>query len=496
MEPTSTKTAHKPTAEQAAIIAAVLNGKDVVVTAGAGTGKTSTVEHVAAAVLNAYTRPKILYLCFGKANQLEAQDRMPEGVACKTFHGLAWASHGARFAKKLRDAARMRSDQKAALLGITDLHVDVKVAGEPVRRSYRRAFLAELVMDACANFAKSHARAISVAFLPSVKCNDPEMTDAVNQAVASHLDDTIRRAWVDLTSPAGALPMSHDVYLKLLQLELATASTATAAQYDLVIVDEAQDSSACRLSIARRLAKQLVVVGDENQMIFEWAGAVNVMDPKYIPGAVRLSLTKSFRFGPAVATAANKVLALLPTDLRLVGHDPINTQIKVLDRPDAVLCRTNGGVMAEIARAITENRTVSVVGGIAELQTFLRAARDLMTLGRTDHRDLRAFNAWADVVAAVDDDQAFADLATFVRLIEQLGVERLLADLATVGDNGDLKLCTAHKSKGLEFDTVRLGGDFGGRPVQKMTAEETRLLYVAVTRARLALDPFNSPLFV
>lgn len=58
----------------------------------------------------------------------------------------------------------------------------------------------------------------------------------------------------------------------------------------------------------------------------------------------------------------------------------------------------------------------------------------------------------------------------------------------------DVVVSTAHKAKGLEWDRVRIGDDFRkpkenefGQPM--IAPEEVRLAYVAVTRARKALDP-------
>jgi len=55
-------------------------------------------------------------------------------------------------------------------------------------------------------------------------------------------------------------------------------------------------------------------------------------------------------------------------------------------------------------------------------------------------------------------------------------------------------LSTAHKAKGREWDSVRLAADFASSRTdadQADTEAETRLFYVAMTRARsvLAVDP-------
>lgn len=59
--------------------------------------------------------------------------------------------------------------------------------------------------------------------------------------------------------------------------------------------------------------------------------------------------------------------------------------------------------------------------------------------------------------------------------------------------DADFVVCTAHKSKGREWDTVKLSSDFPTN--DKAGDEERRLLYVAVTRAKLVLDVSECPFF-
>ncbi|EBA4670616.1 DNA helicase, partial [Salmonella enterica] len=57
----------------------------------------------------------------------------------------------------------------------------------------------------------------------------------------------------------------------------------------------------------------------------------------------------------------------------------------------------------------------------------------------------------------------------------------------------DVTVCTAHRSKGLEWDTVKLYDDFADILDPEMPADkrddELNLLYVATTRARRTLVP-------
>jgi hypothetical protein len=76
-------------------------------------------------------------------------------------------------------------------------------------------------------------------------------------------------------------------------------------------------------------------------------------------------------------------------------------------------------------------------------------------------------------------------------------IEQLHSRLAPSGNGNSLILTTAHKSKGLEFDHVRLGDDFIdlnenigalSSPLDTSLVEELNILYVAITRARYSLE--------
>jgi superfamily I DNA/RNA helicase len=76
-----------------------------------------------------------------------------------------------------------------------------------------------------------------------------------------------------------------------------------------------------------------------------------------------------------------------------------------------------------------------------------------------------------------------------VDLIEDFGTETILEALDSTIPEGraELTVSTAHKSKGREWDRVRLAEDFPEDPKGDFD-EELRLLYVSVTRAKLELD--------
>jgi hypothetical protein len=100
-----------PTAEQQAALAAFATGGSLVIEAGVGSGKTSTLQLLAA------SRPSArgLYLAFNKAIQVDAEKRFQRNVTCRTAHSLAYATHGARMRQRL-NAPRVPAHQVAAIL--------------------------------------------------------------------------------------------------------------------------------------------------------------------------------------------------------------------------------------------------------------------------------------------------------------------------------------------------------------------------------------------
>ena len=88
---------------------------------------------------------------------------------------------------------------------------------------------------------------------------------------------------------------------------------------DGVLAKNCQDTAEVFLDIIRQQTTLVILVGDSAQQTYEWRGAVNAMAS--FPDAPRQMLSQSFRFGPAIADLANRVLDCLEekTPLRLKG---------------------------------------------------------------------------------------------------------------------------------------------------------------------------------
>ena len=312
---------------------------------------------------------------------------------------------------------------------------------------------------------------------------DGRRTFANNDEIASALLPIARKAWTDLQDIDGELRFGHDHYLKMWQL------SAPRIAADIILFDEAQDANPVMAAIvAAQDHAQVVYVGDTQQGIYEFTGAVNTLAT--LDTDHRVFLTQSFRFGEAIAAKANDVLAMIEgAELRLVGTPTIPSTLGFGERDDAILCRTNATAVESVIALQSQGRSPHLVGGGNEVVAFAKAARDLMNGSSTSHPELACFDNWAAVQHYVQNDAQGGDLKLLAGLVDKFSVPTILAALDNMVTEAaaDVIVSTAHKSKGREWDSVRLAGDFPVEP-EKLNNGELRLIYVAVTRARLRLD--------
>lgn len=266
---------------------------------------------------------------------------------------------------------------------------------------------------------------------------------------------------------------------------------------DYLLIDEAQDLSPVMLSIGEQNIKKgmrVILVGDSAQSIYGWRGSVNALAA--FPDAPRLMLSMSFRFGPVIAEVANGILKHLmyPTPLVMRGFDRIASRVGEVDKPAAILCRTNAGAVGHLLEGVVQGRRPHMIGKQDDVISFIRAARDLQAGKTTQHPELCCFTSWREVEAYAKTEDG-DDLNQMVKLIKGFGAEKILKAMETMPDekDADVVISTAHKSKGREWQTIKLAGDF--KPLEKMGDEEVRLLYVAATRAQGTLDVETCPPF-
>lgn len=480
--------------EQEAIVQCQAQALRVV--AFAGTGKTTTLR----AYAQARSGLRMLYLAFNRSVAQEAQGTFGEHVRCLTIHGLAYRAVGHRYRHKLRGS--LRAHQAAVALGL---------GGER-----EQLVLADAALQALQHFLCSGWEDLA-GFARQVGERYPrQVLQAAGQLWRLMQDPSDRR-----------VPMLHDGYLKLYQL------SRPQLRFDVILLDEAQDTNPVTLAILADQACAKVLVGDPHQQIYQFRHATNAM----AGGGEwqELALTGSFRFGEEIAAAANRLLAVKGESRRVRG---LRQQPAAGGR--AFIARGNAALFMQAAGLLDRGEPLHWCGGIEGYRHELLL--DLWHLHRGEREQVRdpfvgAFKSYAALCSYAEEQNA-RDLKAWCQLLERSFVRMwgqqipdLVAGLrrSAIDQPGDgvLSLATVHKSKGLEFNEVELAQDFpdhelvgeplqvvdgvpcdpeqtqvlwdpqGFRGVVVLREEELNLRYVAVTRAKESCHSaqWSAPLF-
>jgi hypothetical protein len=471
----------RPTPEQEAAVAAFTAGDHVVLQAGAGSGKTATLRMLAAS-----TQRRGRYIAFNKSIAVEAQRRFPRTVKCGTAHALAFAVVGKYYRERM-DAPRMASAKLAQVMGINYREVHI---GE---RRITAAGLCYTAQDTVIRYCQSADTVLGRHHVPWLKgIGEQHLHDQLAELVLPFA----QKMWADLQNPdRGRVKFKPDHYLKMWAL------TEPRIWQNFLLLDEAQDTNPVVEQVfhAQRDHAQLIMVGDSAQAIYGWRGARDIMTGA--PGT-HLTLSHSFRFGAGIAAEANRWLAIANAPIRITGSPTIDSGLDKIDRPNAILCRTNGGAMAEILALLNAGRRVALVGSGTTLEALAKAARDLKEGRRTTHPELLLFSTWGEVQDYAEYDPDGRDLLPLVEVIDEHGVDVVLDTLSQLSDeaSAEVTVSTIHKAKGREWSSVRIADDFPepqdpdtcdpeGEPLPgPIDPGEARLAYVAVTRAQHRLD--------
>jgi superfamily I DNA/RNA helicase len=451
----------------------------------AGTGKTSTLEAVARALPDS---SRILYLSFNKDAADDARTRMPGNVKSMTAHGLAYRLHGHHIRERL--SGYIRSAAISAALP---------------RRSVGRNLYNREVSNILRRFCYSADAEIGPQHLPDRAGPDTDIAEELHNALEQFGTRDARTLWQHICDPDGDFPVTHDAYLK----QFALSRQAERLGFDLVMLDECQDSNPATIEIVRQIPGRKILVGDANQAIYGWRGAKNAFDgfdPDF-----RGMLNRSFRFGPAIAGLASRILRdELGYPHALEGNPEVQTRVfshaGKNRRYDALLFRTNEALMATMMEILVRNpeANLKVAGKSTDMLDRLHDLEALKA-GRKASRssELSLFESYRQAEDYAETDEG-GHLVPLMNAIESHGMPALKNALERVQANqqrpGGLVLSTAHRAKGLEFGSVAIASDFrkvfGKDDQRHRTDEEHRLRYVACTRAIQSLDVSRSDYFL
>jgi hypothetical protein len=475
-----------PTQEQVTSIEVVKTNQRVKLNAYAGCSKTTTLSMVA----HDLCAPS-LYLAYNKSMAVEAREKFPEWVRVSTTHALAYAVYGRQLATKLK-RPQGAYQNVCGTGGEIARYFKIKgiflTCGESITANGIGLAIKETVNRFEYSADKEiSAKHVSAAGIKKVKGK----LDQVEQMV--YIDLVKKHAemlWKLRTNLNSNILATHDTYLKQYQL-----SEPDLSGYDVLYLDEGQDTNECVLDIVLRQTKpKIVVVGDEFQQIYQWRGSVNAMGK--LP-FVETFLTQSFRFGQAIADLANVVLSQNGTVTNIRGWEQCESTTAYyheqgeIDGCYTILYRTNMMLVLDAVELIQEGRKVNLEIDVSDFVKLLESAVELKNgnMKGVKHEEMLPYESWSDFYKEVSGTGG--ELGRVFNIIDSGDVFKVLGMLRMQHntDSPEIILTTAHKSKGREWDIVYLASDFPSNWNNKgewvgLRDEERNLLYVAVTRAR------------
>ncbi|GAB1608590.1 F-box DNA helicase 1-like [Argonauta hians] len=450
-------------------------GEIVNIIAFAGTGKSSTL------VRYAQTRPgtRFLLIVYNKSVCEHAKTIFPPNVHCMTGHGLAFKKKGIRYAmnQKLHPGNPKVRDIAANL--------------ERVEKQ-SHTLRARMVLFFLEKFLASKDPEITMNHISDfMKTSTYRKTFGGNVDPAACLKDA-RNYWnkmIDINDKT--VKITHDGYLKLFQL-----SKPQLGSYDVILVDEAQDLTPAITDILLSQPQAKILVGDPNQQIYAFRGAINAM--QNIEANRIFYLTQSFRFGPEIAFVANCFLYRYGRSTEvLVGGTKKSTIKGESIGQVAYIARCNFTLFAEAVK-LGYNKTprikMAFVGGTAGFGFNVLRDIHCLILGGSASQEHGRKPSFITRFSSFSALKRYAEHACDSELMGQIKIAHTYAmhlpDILNFFQESEMKdiqnaeviFATAHKSKGLEFDTVKILEDFNLE-----TRDERNLFYVAITRAKYSL---------
>jgi DNA helicase-2/ATP-dependent DNA helicase PcrA len=293
----------------------------LLVIAGAGTGKTSTLAHRVAHLLLCGVAPeRLLLLTFTRRAALEMTrraQRVVAGAMARSRGGMSppadmrlpWSGTFHAIGNRLirQHASRLGLDPSFSILDRGDAADLMDV--ERQRLGFSKAEKRFPRKDTCLGIY-SHRVNTQRSLRETLETAYPWCLDWEDQLTS------LCRAYVDAKLSQQALDYDDLLlYWQVMMRDNSLASTI-GAQFDHVLVDEYQDTNAMQAAILLGLkpdGRGLTVVGDDAQAIYSFRGATvdNILDfPEKFPSPAHVvTLEENYRSSQAVLDAANALMA-------------------------------------------------------------------------------------------------------------------------------------------------------------------------------------------
>lgn len=326
----------------------------------------------------------ICFVAFNKSIATELQERVPEGCSAMTMHSMGYRAVRDRFGSVKINNYRVQ-DIIAELLG-KDIRELRGTKLDMIRATEKLVNLCKMNLTGIDNINTDltdsiiSRQSLIQEFLPDLSSHyDIDLNG--NQTEVFDLVPRVLERCKDVNKD-GCIDFSDMVWLPV-------ALDLTMIQYDLLLVDEAQDLNRCQQELAMKAGDRLILCGDPKQAIYGFAGS----DSKSIDRMMKtLSLTDrgcdyrpltvTRRCGKAIVREAQKlvpdfeahetccegILSHAQMQDTQIADDPNRCKYHALSyrsqvkAGDMILCRVNAPLVSECFKFLREGRKANIQG--------------------------------------------------------------------------------------------------------------------------------------
>lgn len=408
--------------------------RTILVDSVAGSGKTTTVRAYFENYIKNNPNAKILYLVYNKSMSEEAKkDIKIKNVDISTFHALAY--------RKIQVHKNYKHK-----LSLSYTAIDIVNDLELSKNQYGYAFF---LRNLWTEFIKSGYKKIDQ-FLFSIDYKSDKYG-------ASQVKDDLTRIFRLKQDPNNEVKIEHDFYAFLYFL-----CEDTLDEYDVLALDECQDSSAIVLDLFRRFKGKRIAVGDNKQNIYAFNNTVNLFD-KITDGTI-LKLPESHRVSPEIGYICSMLYKkYLNDDTEVIGLNTDNAIVKAVNIHDkhVILARNNSTLFNKaIVYSEFEDCPLYFEGGIegCKFENYLDFFYFKCGIKKKFNIPLlNQLEDWEDFKDYINETQD-EELQSIMTIVNTYGdkipdiIQTLKNKSVKKREQAQVAFSTIHKSKGLTFD--------------------------------------------